>query len=62
MEQGISRKDIATDFCATLTIDAVADAAQITKDVKTIEHDNEIAFEERLRQTGIPHEVVGVEL
>jgi hypothetical protein len=49
MEQCVSRKDIATDFCASLTIDAIADAAQIAKDVEGIEHDNEIAFQERLR-------------
>ena len=61
MEQCVSRKDIATDFRASLSVDAVADAAQIAKDVETIEHDNKIAFEERLRQSGIPHEVIGVE-
>lgn len=61
MEQCVSRKDIATDFRASLSVDAVADAAQIAKDIEAIEHDNEIAFEERLRQSGIPHEVVGIE-
>ena len=61
MKQCVPWKNIATNFCATLTIDAVADATQIAKDIEAIEHDNEIAFEERLRQSGIPHEVVGIE-
>ena len=33
MEQSISRKDIATDFRESLSVDAVADAAQIAKEL-----------------------------
>ena len=60
VEHGVLGSDVAPGLGATLGVDGAADVAELAEEVEGIEHDGEAGLGEGARETGIPHEFVGV--
>ena len=60
MEHGVLGSDVAPGLGATLGVDGAADVAELAEEVEGIEHDGEACLGEGARETGIPHQFVGV--
>lgn len=61
MEHEISWQHVCIGLRPCLRIDRVEDIAEIMKDVETICHKNQITFQHRITQSGVPHEIIAIE-
>ena len=60
MYEHIARRSVVIAFHASLGVDAALHFLQLVEYVEGISAECELAFQERSRQTGVPHKVVVV--
>ena len=60
VEHGVLGSNVAPGFGAALGVDGAAYVAQVAQQVEGIKHHGEACLGEGARETGIPHQLVGV--
>ena len=62
VQHGVVREGAVPGDGATLGIDGILDVGELVQEVEGFDAGDKLAFQERLAEGGVEHEVIGVEI